>query len=305
MYAEANTVPRAYLPAKTLVKDGILIPRPERVAPIPFNAGIYNAKMSHKADMFSASGISEERMGYESNAQSGRAVLARSQESKLTNSNITRSLNKALTYGARIINEWIPVYYDTKRVVKILDIENKPNAIEINTTVENAEVDLGDAYDDIVISMGAGYLTSRMESNENMMEFLKVNPSLAPVISDLIAENSDWSGSQKIAERIRATMPPEILEAGGDDDKAQMRKMMDELQKSQMYIQQLERQLQEISQQADDNSVQLQIQELKGQQAMILQELKNRGEIEKEVIKSTITPVERTQNDRERNERYS
>lgn len=298
IYAEAHIVPRGYLPAKTIVKEGVLVPRPERVAPVTMPQGIYAAKQANKDDMYSSSGVSEERMGYESNAQSGRAVLARSQESKMTNSNITRSVNKALTYAGRIINKWLPIYYDTKRIIQILDIENKPTTVEINTQGENNEmIDLGDAYDDIVVTMGAGYITSRMEAMENMMKFLQVNPAMAPIISDLIAENSDWPSSQKIAERIRTTMDTELLEAGGGADKMaiQLKQAVMQLQQSQQMIEQLQMALEQVTQKADDNAVKIELQEMKGQQELILQQLQIQADLQKELI--TANRQERTQND--------
>ena len=281
LYASANKVPRSYLPAKTIIKNGILVPRPERVQPVPVSSALYSAKMSHKADMYASSGISEERMGYESNAQSGRAVLARSQESKMTNSNITRSVNKALTYAGKIINKWIPFTHDTNRIIQILDIENKPGVIEINGRGEKS-IDLGDPYDDIVITMGAGYITSRMEAMEGMLKFLQVSPATAPIISDLIAENSDWPSSQKIAERIRSQMSPEVLNAGEDNTEntvMQNKQMAMQLQQAQQIMQQMQEEISRLQNEANNNAVKIRLEEMQSQNALMLQELKGQQEL--------------------------
>jgi hypothetical protein len=174
--------------------------------------------------------------------------------------------------------------------VQILDIENKPNTVEINGQGEQM-IDLGDAYDDIVITMGAGYITSRMESMEGMLKFLQVTPAVAPIISDLIAENSDWPSSQKIAERIRSQMDPSLLEAGGGDIEkitAKAQQMAKQLQQSQQMIEQLQMALEQTNEVASDNNVKIQLEQMKGQQQLILQELKNQNEIQKEMIRGDV-----------------
>jgi hypothetical protein len=253
LYAEANRVPRAYLPAHTIVKEGIVLSRPERVQPIPLN-GMTQIKYGYIDDMFAASGVNEERMGMQSNAQSGKAINARSQESKMTNSNLTRSLGAALTYAGRIINKWIPIYYDTNRLVRILDIEMKPKTVELKEFNEEGQsIDLGEEYDDIIVTMGPSYLSGRLEAMDGMLQFIQAIPNLAPVVADLIAENSDWPGSTKIAERIRATMPPEVLEANGGAEQIAMKlnQAMQQLQQSEQMIQMLKQALDQATQELE------------------------------------------------------
>jgi len=288
LYAEANRVPRAYLPAHTIVEDGVVLPRPDRVPPIPISPVLFNAKMSYIDDMMSSSGVNEERMGMQSNAQSGRAVLARSQESKATNSNITRSVGAALTYAGRIINKWIPIYYDTKRLVKILDLEMKPGTLMIENVDDQGNIiDLGDEYDDIIVTMGQSYLTGRMESMEGMLQFIQAIPGLAPVVSDLIAENSDWPGSQKIAERIRATMPPEVLSAGGGEASIamQLSQAMQKLGQSQQMIQMLKQALDQSTQELQDRDAEfankLDVEEIKAASNAHVALIKRDGDLAK------------------------
>jgi|GEM_PF-4757682 len=288
LYAEANSVPRAYLPHNTVVDEvtGQMLPRPDRVAPIPVSPVLYQAKATYRDDMLASSGMNEAGMGQISNEKSGRAIIARSQESKVTNSHITRSIGSALTYAGRIINQWLPIYYDTKRIISILDIEMKPGNLEIN----NGQIDLGDPWDDIIVTMGPGYLSGRMESMESMMQFIQAVPGLAPVISDLIAENSDWPGSQKIAERIRTTMSPDVLAAGGGADQlaTKLQMAMMQLKQSGVVIEQLQMAMEQMKQSAGDNAVKLQLEEIKGQQALMLQQMKNQNAIETEMIRGDV-----------------
>jgi hypothetical protein len=254
LYAESNSVPRAYLPHNTVIEEGMMVPAPSRVAPIPISPALLNAKMGYVNDMMASSGVNEARMGMQSNETSGRAILARSQESRATNSHIARSVNGAMTYTARILNKWMEVYMDTARVAKILDIELKPSSIDIE-----GPADLGDAYDDIIVTMGTGYLSNRMEAMESMMAFIQANPATAPLISDLIAENSDWPGSQKIAERLRSVMDPQVLEAGGGADAmaVKLRQAMSQLKQSSQMIEMLTQQLNQVQAELEDKDKEL------------------------------------------------
>lgn len=254
LYAESNSVPRAYLPHNTVIEEGMMVPAPSRVAPIPISPALLNAKIGYVNDMMASSGVNEARMGMQSNETSGRAILARSQESRATNSHIARSVNGAMTYTARILNKWMDVYMDTARVAKILDIELKPSSIDIE-----GPADLGDAYDDIIVTMGTGYLSNRMEAMESMMAFIQANPATAPLISDLIAENSDWPGSQKIAERLRSVMDPQVLEAGGGADAmaVKLRQAMSQLKQSSQMIEMLTQQLNQVQAELEDKDKEL------------------------------------------------
>jgi hypothetical protein len=46
-----------------------------------------------------------------------------------------------------------------------------------------------------------------------MINFLKVLPNAAQLIGDLVAKNMDWPGSEQIAERLAAMLPPQVLQA--------------------------------------------------------------------------------------------
>jgi uncharacterized protein YaaN involved in tellurite resistance len=88
---------------------------------------------------------------------------------------------------------------------------------------------------------------------DGMLQFIQAIPNLAPVVADLIAENSDWPGSTKIAERIRATMPPEVLEANGGAEQIAMKlnQAMQQLQQSEQMIQMLKQALDQATQELE------------------------------------------------------
>ena len=85
-------------------------------------------------------------------------------------------------------------------------------------------------------------------------------------------------------------MPPELLEAGGDADKMaiKLKQAMSQLQQSQEMIQMLQQALEQTTQQADENGLKMELEQIKGQQAMMLQEMKNQNEITKEMIRGDV-----------------
>ena len=76
------------------------------------------------------------------------------------------------------------------------------------------------------------------------MELLRVDPTAAPLIRDLLASNLDWPGAAEISKRFKAMLPPQIQEE--ENPEVAMVK-----QQAQQAIQQLQQQAMEISQQLE------------------------------------------------------
>jgi hypothetical protein len=62
---------------------------------------------------------------------------------------------------------------------------------------------------DVTVSAGPNFNTRREESAQQMMEFIRIFPQAAPLIGDLLAKNLDWPGSEQVAERLKAMLPPQ------------------------------------------------------------------------------------------------
>jgi hypothetical protein len=64
----------------------------------------------------------------------------------------------------------------------------------------------------VVATIGPSYTTRREEAKEGMTAFVQAAPDTAPLILDLIAKAQDWPMADDIAKRMRATLPPKILQ---------------------------------------------------------------------------------------------
>jgi len=125
----------------------------------------------------------------------------------------------------------IPNYYDTRRTVRMLGEDDTGSSAEINAPqieqtpngpVETVLNDLTVGEFDVTVSAGPSYSTLRQEAAEGMAENMAKNPALWGVIGDLYVKYQDWPGADAMAERIKKTIPPNLIadEDKEDDDPA-------------------------------------------------------------------------------------
>jgi len=62
---------------------------------------------------------------------------------------------------------------------------------------------------DVTVTAGPSFNSRREEAATQMMEFIRVFPQSAGLIGDLLAKNLDWPGSEQVAERLKAMLPPQ------------------------------------------------------------------------------------------------
>lgn len=247
IWGEANTVPHAYLPYKPVSLDGHPVPPPQRTEFAPVPTGIVNAKMGVIDDMRAITGMHSASLGMDGPEKSGRAIIAQQAAGDTSNYHFIDNMGIAIEQAGRIINDWLLNVYDTKRIEKILGDEGEEDTIELGGEDEDGDtIELGTGEFDVVVTMGPSYTTRRQEAAESMMQFMQAVPNVVPLIYDLLVKNMDWPGAQEIADRLRKTIPPEILEKNGGEEK-----LAQQLQQLTMQIKQYEEILPMLSQQLE------------------------------------------------------
>ncbi|MCP1679419.1 portal protein [Kerstersia gyiorum] len=201
---------------------GQLAPPPQRapMADMPIGA---LQMLAHAADDIKATtGIHDASLGAGGNETSGRAIMARQREGDLSNFHFTDNLNRAVRHAGRCIIDMIPRIYDTPRVVRILGEDEKLGHAEINQPVQDQsegiervlhDVTIG-KYD-VTVSAGPSYTTQRQEAIDGMSQLAQAYPPLMSAAGDLVVKNFDWPGAEEIAERIKRTIPPQVI---GDEN---------------------------------------------------------------------------------------
>lgn len=241
MWGEANTQNRPYL----VYNGDPEAPPPQRMAPPISSAALSEQMAIASEDMKRTTGIYDASLGARSNETSGRAIEARQMEAQTNTSVYADNMVKAVTQTGKILVAMIPRVYDTYRIVRILGENNQERMVAINGIVRTVEGDMPvndmtiGKYD-VRIGVGPSYATKRQEAAEGMMQFMQANPT-AP-IADLIAQMQDWPEADKVAARIKKTLPPQLLE---NDEQQQP----DPMQQQQMAMQmQAEAQAQQLAQ---------------------------------------------------------
>ena len=252
-WEQANTRNFAYLEYNPIVEQGIALPAPQRQAPPMPPAGILQAKMGASEDLKTTTGQYDASLGARSNEQSGKAIMARQREGDMSTYHYLDNLARAIRHIGRILVDLIPKIYDTPRVARIIGEDDSFEIARIDPTIAQPMVkkrgldgsieriyNLGVGKYDVVVTVGPNFTTKRQESAEAMAQILQGNPQLWQLIGDVFVKSQDWPGSDEMAKRLKAVLPPEVRQVIDADDDEASPEMMQMQQQMQMFQQQLQ-----------------------------------------------------------------
>ena len=218
-WASANTRSFPYLEY-----DASKGPMPQRQGFAGVPAGALNEAMTAADDMKSITGIFDSSIGAESNEKSGKAILARERQSNASNFHFVDNLNRAVEACGRILVEIIPAVYSEQQTIRILGEDSREQVIHLTqqdggSSVQNEEGTGPQLYNlsvgryDVSVSTGANFATAREQTRDTLIEIMRQVPGSATVIGDILAENMDFPGSDKLAKRLQVLLPPQIQAA--------------------------------------------------------------------------------------------
>lgn len=247
-----------------LTRDPVLIFNDEaefgknvlRVDPPGIEAALLNESQVNAQDMKDVTGIHDASLGKRSNEVSGRAIMARQREGDIANLTFHDNGNAALLEAGDVINQLIPQVYDGTRIKRAIGEDQVPKFVKLNDPYDPNSVDLSVGDFDVALSTGASYTTRRVEAAQSMMEAVQVFPELMGIAGDLIAKAQDWPGADKLAERLKKTIPPHLL---GEDEEGGLGITAEQLQEMQQAIQEGMAQMAELEKQLKDKTVEQQI----------------------------------------------
>ncbi|QBQ99247.1 portal protein [Paraburkholderia pallida] len=223
----ANNRSYSHLKYKAVSLEGTPIPPPIRQQPQGMPAAQVNAAMGASEDMKAVAGMFDPALGAEGQETSGVMVQRRQQQSDRSNFHFYDNLCRSIQHTGQIILDWIPHYYDTQRVIRIIGEDGVPDSVTINQKVTDElgvvqqvlnDVTVGEY--DIVIDTGPGYQTKRQENAENMLGLLgtPIGEKVAMVADDIVVRQFDWPGADQIADRLAAANPIAGVESQIPDD---------------------------------------------------------------------------------------
>src|SRR6202000_354005 len=128
----ANTENHAFLPYKSRDEAGNPLDKPERQEPPTGSPAFVEGVHAARALMMSASGQYEAELGQPGNEKSGKAINERQRQSDRATYHFTDNQALAIRRQGEIIKEWIPVIYDTKRVLRIIGEDGTEGHVQID-----------------------------------------------------------------------------------------------------------------------------------------------------------------------------
>lgn len=216
----------------------------QRLDPPAPQAALLNEAQVNAQDMKDVTGIHDASLGIKSNETSGRAIMARQREGDVANLTFHDNGNAAVLEAGDVINQLIPQIYDGTRVVRTIGEDEAQKFVRINDPMNPGAIDISVGQYDVALSTGTSYTTRRVEAAQAMMDAIQVWPDLMGIAGDLVAKAQDWPGAEKLAERLKKTIPPHFLEEG--EEGGGLGVTPQQLQEMQMQLQQLAMENQEL-----------------------------------------------------------
>ena len=218
IWGEMGVKNRPYLPYNPDPEAGM----PQRVNP-PVASQALQLQMQMAAENIKrTTGIYDASLGARSNETSGRAILARKEESQNATSIYADNMVKAITHTGCILVDMIPRIYDTQRIVRVLGEDGQEKMETINALVMTAQGpatinDMTSGRYDVNVSVGPSYSAKREETRDGLQALLQAVPGAAQLIGDLYVSSMDWEHADRAAERMRKMLPPGVAEESEED----------------------------------------------------------------------------------------
>ena len=171
-------------------------------------------------DIQSSTGMYNTQIGEQGNEVSGKAIDSRTRRGSFSTFVPFDSLNRAIAVIGELINEGIPVLYDTQRSLKLNMKDKGMTDVTINKPKDEysdeLENDMSKGRFKIRLMPGASFEGQKQENLEALNTVLQADRAgtVFPMIADLYVENLDLANSLELKNRLRTLVPPEIIQAG-------------------------------------------------------------------------------------------
>ena len=224
--------------------DGDVPPQRQPFAGPP--AGALQEALNASDDMKSVMGLHDASMGAQSNEISGVAISKRIREGDTSTFHFIDNMSRAIRHAGIVILDLIPHIYSQDRVLRIIGQDEQPQTVRVNAPFQSKEEMLPDhakdqmeainsVYDlrvgkyDVVVKAGPSYTTQREEARNSMIALLQAFPQAAQVTGDLVVESMDWPNADAFAKRLKAILPPGVIDEAQDPQAAALAKQVKEM----------------------------------------------------------------------------
>jgi len=196
---------------------------PRREPPPQISSSLVGMLEVSAQEMRSTTGIYQAGLGAQGNESSGVAIGRRQAQSDRATYSFQDAMIMGIRATGKILVDLIPHIYTGDRVVQTLNSEGKSASVSLR----DSGVDLAKGRYDVMIDTGPSYATKRIESVQTMLEFIRIFPSSAPLLADMVAKNSDWPNADKVSERLMTLLPPALSGKPMPPDAGMMKLQLD------------------------------------------------------------------------------
>lgn len=203
------------------------LPPPSRQQAIEVPAGFVQAAQSAQQDLMAVAGMPHEPGQDTPGAVvSGVALQKRQALSDIGHYQYYDNQTQMIAQCGRVCLGWIPVYYSTRRMQRIIGEDGVPSMTSVNTPeqdpqdpgVTTVKNDLSVGRYGVVMDTGPGYDTKRQESAESMIALMAtpMGKEVAAKGADIVLRTFDWPGADQLADRMMPMTPENIKETMKD-----------------------------------------------------------------------------------------
>lgn len=237
-WQRANIDTFAYLEYDKVDISGTPAPPPQRNPGLTGEtiAALTQSRIGAEHDVQASMGIYANALGERQSAnESGKAVMARINESDIANYHLTGNANREEKYAGRLLLDLIKnVYTEPGRVARIVKPDRKTELVVINQLFDEHDrqkahyVNAGEY--DYYIAPGPSYDSARKEAVQSMLALGQAAPELLPRYAYLMVKYMDWPGADAIAD---ALMPADVRaqQAGANPQVMQLTQQLQAQQK--------------------------------------------------------------------------
>lgn len=173
----------------------------------------------YSQDLRDVTGIHEASMGMPGNEVSGVAIRARQSEGDVATIIYHHHMLAAQQEAGEVINAYIPSVFDTARTIRTIGPDLGIKLVQINDPSHPENIDIGVGSYDVTISTGPAYATRRQEAAAQLMDLAAKSPKILDIAPDLIVAELDLVNGDKLMERLKRIVPPQVLGDDADDGK--------------------------------------------------------------------------------------
>lgn len=266
----ANSDNLSYLEYNPVDIDGQPAPPPQRSQPPLASQGIMQGLAMARDALKDTSGLGAASLGQKGNETSGKAILARQREGDTSTYHIQDNAAKAIRQCGRVFVQWAPKVYDEAKTMRIIgedgQVDNvamdpkQPMAMRKVQTPNGVKsiYNLNVGRYDVVAGVGPSYATKRVEQAEMMNQLFQSFPASFQVLGDIFMENQDGPGTDRMAKRLKAMLPPQVAQAENEDEGPDLQQLMAQAQQLQQQLEEGKSIVTELMQENEQLKAQLQ-----------------------------------------------